>query len=51
MTSKDIGLLSPGVTLNTIEEIYQESSGREEMRIELFGDKKRSCFYYILSSR
>jgi len=48
VASKDVDLLSPGVTLTAIEEAYQESSGEEEMRMELLKTKKGHVFtiYY-----
>jgi hypothetical protein len=53
VSSKDIDLLCPNVTLKAIEEAYAESSGREEMRIELIKSRRGHVFtiYYPLGER
>ncbi len=53
VTSKDIDLLSPRVTLSAVEEAYHESSNREEMRMELLKTKKGHVFtiYYPVNER
>ncbi len=53
VASKDIDLLSPEVTLSVIEEAYHESTGREEMRMELLKTKRGHVFsiYYPLDER
>jgi len=53
VSSKDIDLLSPNVTLSAIEEAYAESSGREEMRIELIKSRRGHIFtlYYPSGER
>ncbi|RSN71698.1 hypothetical protein [Candidatus Methanodesulfokora washburnensis] len=53
VSSKDIDLLCPGATLKAIEEAYVESSGREEMRLELIRSKRGHVFtlYYPLGER
>jgi len=40
VSSKDIDLLSPNVTLSEVEEAYIRASGKEEMRAELIRSKK-----------
>ncbi|MGC8577015.1 MAG: hypothetical protein ACP5HX_08030 [Thermoproteota archaeon] len=40
VSSKDIDLLSPSVTLSAVEEAYIRASGKEEMRVELIRGKK-----------
>ncbi len=53
VSSKDIDLLCPNITLRAIEEAYAESSGREEMRIELIKSRRGYVFtlYYPLGER
>ncbi len=53
VSSKDIDLLSPNVTLSQIEDAYRESSDKEEFRIELLKTRRGRVFtlYYPSGSR
>lgn len=53
VSSKDIDLLCPNVTLMAIEEAYLESSGEDRMRLELLrsGEGYFFTLYYPLGER
>jgi hypothetical protein len=53
VSSKEIDLLCPSVTLKAIEEAYAESSRREEMRIELIKSRRGHVLtiYYPLDEK
>lgn len=53
VSSKDIDLLCPNITLRAIEEAYLESSGEERMRLEVLKSREGHVFtlYYPLGHK
>ncbi len=53
VSSKDIDLLAPNITLSIIEEAYREATGLEKMRLELLKTERGRVFtlYYPTDER